>query len=307
MRRSLLTIMVILIGACTMFAAGYAYEIYFRGYDPVEELDLPEPTKVAEPKDNGVKAKDFTVRDIDGNEVKLSDFHGTPVVLNFWASWCDPCKGEMPGFQTVYESLEGEVAFVMVNLTDGGRETVASAVAFIEEQGYTFPIYFDTELDAAAAYGASSIPLTYFVDSQGYLISNKKGMMSEKQLQSGIDLIKSPRYYTITQEEVLALLAQDSDLILLDARDMERYAAGHLEGAISLPYDEILEIKGIEDLLPDPKQKIVVYCDDGRLSKVAAKNLQTLGYFAVYDMGGIEGWGDPLYQTDSQGAERPVT
>ena len=80
-------------------------------------------------------APDFTVYDLDGNPVSLSDYFGKPIVLNFWASWCGPCKMELPDFQETYDELGGDVQFLIVNLTDGSRETVETASAYLKEQG----------------------------------------------------------------------------------------------------------------------------------------------------------------------------
>lgn len=135
------------------------------------------------------KAPDFTVLDSDGNSVKLSDFQGKPVILNFWASWCGPCKSEMPDFDEAYAEYGGDIHFVMVNLTDGMRETMDGAKSFIEGEGYSFPIYFDTETEAAIAYGAYSIPVTYFIDAEGNLIAQGMGALDRATLQQGIDMI----------------------------------------------------------------------------------------------------------------------
>ena len=134
-------------------------------------------------------APDFVITDKAGNTVHLSDFVGKPVVLNFWASWCGPCKMEMPDFDEKYNELGEEIHFLMVNMTDGARETVKDAKAFIETQGYTFPVYFDTEMDAAITYGVSSIPTTYFIDSEGYVIAQARGAIDSATLQTGIDMI----------------------------------------------------------------------------------------------------------------------
>lgn len=132
---------------------------------------------------------DFTVYDADGNPVQLSDFRGKPVVLNFWASWCGPCKSEMPDFDAKAKELDGKVVFMMVNLTDGYQETVDSASAFIQEQGYDFPVYYDTDLSAAQAYGVSSVPVTYFIDAEGYGVGRAMGAIDAAYLQTGINMI----------------------------------------------------------------------------------------------------------------------
>ena len=135
-------------------------------------------------------APDFTVYDAEGNEITLSALmDGKPTVLNFWASWCGPCRSEMPHIQEVYERLGGEVSFVMINMTDGQRETQESAEEYMAESGWTFPIYFDSDYDAAMTYGAYSLPQTYFIDAEGRLIAAARGSMSAEVLQSGIDMI----------------------------------------------------------------------------------------------------------------------
>ena len=107
-----------------------------------------------------LSAPDFTVYDAEGNAVKLSDYFGKPIVLNFWASWCGPCKMEMPYFEEVYGEIGDQVQFLMVNSTDGSTETVETASTYIAEQGYTFPVFYDTGFEASINYQAFSLPTT---------------------------------------------------------------------------------------------------------------------------------------------------
>lgn len=140
-------------------------------------------------KQEKIPAPDFVVYDADGNEARLTDFFGKPIVLNFWASWCGPCKMEMPDFHEEYLESGQEIQFLMVNMTTG-RETMKSAGDFIEEQGYTFPVFYDTQSEAASAYGAYSLPTTFFIDAEGYVIAQATGAIDEETLQRGIDMIR---------------------------------------------------------------------------------------------------------------------
>lgn len=134
-------------------------------------------------------APDFTVYDGDGNAVSLSDFVGKPAVVNFWASWCGPCQMEMPDFDEKYKELGEEVHFLMVNMTDGSQETLETAKEFVKNSGYSFPVYYDTDIDAAMTYGVASIPSTYFIDAEGHAVAWAQGMIDADTLQKGIEMI----------------------------------------------------------------------------------------------------------------------
>lgn len=137
------------------------------------------------------QAPNFTVYDIEGNEINLSDFFGKPIIVNFWASWCGPCKMEMPDFDEAYQTYGNDISFLMVNMTDGSRETVETASSFIEESGYSFPVYYDTNYSAAITYSVSSLPTTYFIDADGNLIAHARGAIDDATLQKGINMIYS--------------------------------------------------------------------------------------------------------------------
>ena len=131
-------------------------------------------------------APDVSIIDADGNEVKLSDFRGKGVVLNFWASWCGPCKSEMPHFQAAYEEYGEDVHFLMVNMSTGFGDTRSDAQAILSNGGYTFPVYYDDKLECAYGYGVTGIPITVFIDKDGGMVSMKQGMISESDLQRRI-------------------------------------------------------------------------------------------------------------------------
>ena len=155
---------------------------------PPATTEEPDATEATQPET--IPAPDFTVLDWDGNEVNFSDYAGKPVVLNFWAHWCGPCQMEMPEFNTKYEELEGEVTFLMVHVgadMDAGKEKVA-------EGGYTFPVVFDKDSQAAAIYGVSAFPTSFFIDKEGNLQAYYVGAMDANLLQQGIDMIYTAEF-----------------------------------------------------------------------------------------------------------------
>ena len=128
-------------------------------------------------------APDFTVLDKDGNTVRLSEKFGKPIVINFWATWCPPWKQELPDFDKLCKEYGDRVVFMMVNLTDGYRDTVDGTKRFVSGKGYTFPVYFDTKDNAASAYNVSSIPQTTFIDAKGNIYTTRIGAMNEATLR----------------------------------------------------------------------------------------------------------------------------
>lgn len=149
----------------------------------------PAPETTTAETESSLQAPDFTVYDVQGNACKLSDFRGKPVVLNFWATWCGPCQMEMPDFNEKYLELGDKVQFLMVNVTDGVRDTVESASSLMAEKGYQFPVFYDTKLEASTIYGVTSLPSTYFIDETGNVVLWGAGMLTAENLQYGLEQI----------------------------------------------------------------------------------------------------------------------
>jgi thiol-disulfide isomerase/thioredoxin len=192
MKNKYKTVLIFLALAVIIFGAYFTYNSlskYYKLNNTPESTSAGESSVVSETETKKIAAPDFTVYDIDGNAVKLSEFIGKPIVLNFWASWCPPCKSELPDFDKVYNEMKDDVVFLMVDLADGKRETVAKGSAYIAEQGYSFSVYYDTTQEAANTYGISSIPTTYFIDKDGNIAGGQTGMLDEEGLREGISKI----------------------------------------------------------------------------------------------------------------------
>ena len=172
-----------------MIGAGILYSSLTASVRPETATITSPPSKQpASEEEAVVPAPDFTVYDGEQNPVKLSQYSGKPIVLNFWASWCGPCQMEMPHFEQAYLDLGEDVQFLMVNMT-GGRETRKSAQDFLDEMGYTFPVLFDLDMDALYNYQVYSLPMTVFIDGAGNVQDMAIGAIDEATLLSKIALI----------------------------------------------------------------------------------------------------------------------
>lgn len=159
---------------------------------PQAEEESPAETE-APAQEEAPAAPDFTVLDTDGQEVRLSDMQGTPVVLNFWASWCPPCKSEMPDIQALYEKYgenEGDLIVLgvanpktdeMPNNQDG---TVEEVTDYLEENGLTFPVVMDTTGELFYWYGISAFPTTFMIDANGNVYGYVSGALTADMMES---------------------------------------------------------------------------------------------------------------------------
>jgi peroxiredoxin len=140
--------------------------------------DVPEGTSP------GNKAINFTLTDLDGNKVSLSDFRGKNVYLNFFATWCPPCKKEMPDIEKYYnEYKDRDFEVIVVDLGES-KSTVES---FISKNKYTFRVLLDSNQSVAEKYGISSIPVSYFISKDGIIVSSRVGALDKNTMKRYID------------------------------------------------------------------------------------------------------------------------
>lgn len=135
-------------------------------------------------KTNLMKDFDFELEDLQGNKVSLSDFKGKKVFLNFWATWCPPCKAEMPDIEKYYQETKGtDIVILAVNVGDD-KNTVES---FIRDKGYNFKVLLDTTGEVSQLYQVAGIPTSYFIDTEGYLDDGAEGAISLESMKEFVD------------------------------------------------------------------------------------------------------------------------
>lgn len=130
------------------------------------------------------KAPDFKLKDINGKEVSLSDFKGKKVFLNFWASWCPPCKAEMPDIEKLYQETKN-TDLVILGVDLGENKQVVKS--FITSKHYNYEFLLDTNQEAADEYNISAIPSSFFIDKDGNIIAAHTGYMDIAQMKSYIE------------------------------------------------------------------------------------------------------------------------
>ena len=159
----------------------------------ITEMTTEETTEITteetSQEESAVPAIDFTLYDQYGNTHKLSDYKGKTVFLNFWATWCPPCKAEMPDIQKIYEeySREGDDALIVLGVASpdiGGEKPEEEIKSFLSENGYTYPVVFDNTGEIFGMYGVSSLPTTFMIDREGNVFGYVSGQLDEEIMRS---------------------------------------------------------------------------------------------------------------------------
>lgn len=141
---------------------------------------LPSPRE-------GFSAPDFTLDMLNGGQITLSDLRGKLVLVNFWASWCPPCRAEMPAIEKVYRSYQ-ELGLEVLGVNTTDQDSQTAAASFVQENGLTFPILLDYTGAVSADYNLHGLPSSFFIDREGVIRSVVVGgPMSEALIQSKVE------------------------------------------------------------------------------------------------------------------------
>lgn len=147
-----------------------------KGEEEAEKKDEEQEQKYNE-------STDFTLVDLEGNEVSLSDYKGKKVFVNFWATWCGPCRKEMPDVQKIYDEVDSEDLVILAVNVGESKEDVKY---FIDQGEFSFKVLLDSEMEVAAKYGVTAFPTSVLIDENGDPITGVRGMMSYDQMKDFI-------------------------------------------------------------------------------------------------------------------------
>ncbi|HEY4601655.1 MAG TPA: TlpA disulfide reductase family protein [Cerasibacillus sp.] len=168
-----------IIGVVLLLVLGgiFVYNAFIKNDDSTSSNDQNTEGGVIMPKEAagiavGEKAPDFELSNLDDDKIRLSDLKGKKIILNFWASWCPPCKKEMPEMQAFYEEHHEDIVILAVNTAEKNPD---NAKKFVEENGFTFPILVDDESKIGGdMYKALALPTTYFIGTDGKIQLERK-------------------------------------------------------------------------------------------------------------------------------------
>jgi peroxiredoxin len=132
----------------------------------------------------GTTASDFTLLSPDGQEISLSDYEGRVILVNWWATWCPPCKAEMPAINAFYETHKADGFVVLAVNSQEGASTVKS---FIQDNGFTFPVLLDSQGQVMERYHVRALPTSFIIDRHGVIQHIQTGEISSRQLEAIVE------------------------------------------------------------------------------------------------------------------------
>jgi len=180
-----------------LFAVLFATALlYFLEHFNEPSLSLDEVTQASrfdeEKSEIGYRAPGFSLRNLQGNRDGLSNYQGQVVIINFWATWCAPCRAEMPSFEALYRRYRSQgLTILAVSLDKGADEKVRQ---YVRERGFSFPVLMDTDGEAERLYPSVSIPFTYVVGRSGRIVARvdgAKNWQSEETFEAVEYLLKN--------------------------------------------------------------------------------------------------------------------
>ncbi len=236
------------------------------------------------------QAPDFELPTLEGETFRLSDHRGKVVLLNFWATWCAPCRAEIPDFIKLQQKLgEDQLLIVGISLDEEGEEVVRP---FVEKMGINYPVVIDDGSVARLYGGVYAIPTTVIVDPSGNIYRRFEGMTNERALlkilapllQEEVPDVAEPVH--VTPQEAYRIIQRGA--FFVDVRNPEELPVqGAPLGAVLAPLPTLDKSK----LPDDPSRPIVFICRSGRRSAIAAEKALSWGYQNVYTIdGGIIAW-----------------
>lgn len=140
------------------------------------------PSDAKEGVTEGSAAPDFELMTLDGEKMSLSSLRGKKVILNFWATWCPPCRSEMPDMQKIQDKYDGEVVIAAVNLTSS-EKSIDAVKSFVDELGLSFPVLIDEKGKINNQFEVISYPTSYYVDENGVITTKFVGAMTYEQME----------------------------------------------------------------------------------------------------------------------------
>lgn len=196
-RLLIITILVFGIALYTVNTYNNKKELYSASADldnndqGISDAQLSDTPNIVDENQNSdityEKAQDFQLVDLQGNKVSLSDYQGKKVFLNFWATWCPPCKAEMPEIEKIYQETK-DSDLVILALEIG--EPLDDVKSFIDDNNYNFKVLLDLDQSVATAYGISAIPTSFFIDEEGNIIGKRVGGMNYDEMKGYISLLE---------------------------------------------------------------------------------------------------------------------
>lgn len=129
----------------------------------------------------GGTVTDFSLGSLDGSQIALADYAGEVIIMNFWATWCPPCRAEMPGINRFYEAHQDEG---LVVLAINAQEDAATVRPFIDQSGFSFPVLLDLQGRVADQYSTRSFPTTFIIDRDGVIQHVQTGEITERELEN---------------------------------------------------------------------------------------------------------------------------